>query len=83
MSAKIFLAGKASGIGGHVIAVFDDRDKAATWAQSASAWYGRDHPLYPVTVMGDALLNPSPFPVPPKDDSDEEIRRIFDTLDED
>lgn len=46
-----------------VMAVFHDRDEAQEWADNANQWYGKFHPLTPLTVVGDALFEPRKFPV--------------------
>lgn len=45
-----------------VYAVCDDADKAHATAENANRWYGESHPMTPLTVYQDVLLNPPPFP---------------------
>lgn len=61
----MYIAGHNSRYINTALAVFDDKDKAQAWAESATRWYGEGHPLYPVTVVpNDVLKNPHPFPDP-------------------
>ncbi len=46
-----------------VVASFDDGEKARAWAANANEWYGEDHPLTPLVVVGDVLIEPPLFPV--------------------
>jgi hypothetical protein len=46
-----------------VVAVFGTREAAEAWKDNANEWYGKDHPLYPLTVVDDILDEPRPFPV--------------------
>jgi hypothetical protein len=46
-----------------VVASFDDEEKAREWADNANEWYGEDHPLTPLVVVGDVLIEPPLFPV--------------------
>lgn len=81
MTQNLFIAGKQGRVRDLAVAVFHDRKAAEAWAASASAWYGEGHPLYPLTVWGHTVqLDPTPFPAPAADESDAEIRRIFESL---
>lgn len=46
-----------------VVATFDVHDKAQEWADNANEWYGPLHPLTPLVVVGDVLIEPRLFPV--------------------
>jgi len=46
-----------------VLASFDDGKKAQEWADNANEWYGEGHPLTPLVVVGDVLIEPPLFPV--------------------
>ncbi len=46
-----------------IFALFPTREEAAACAENANQWYGEDHPLTPLTVTGDVLFQPPPFPV--------------------
>jgi hypothetical protein len=46
-----------------IFAMCDNMEKAQEVADNANAWYGPDHPMTPLVVMGDILFEPPPFPV--------------------
>jgi hypothetical protein len=46
-----------------IYAMCDNMEKAQEVADNANAWYGPDHPMFPLVVMGDILFEPPPFPV--------------------
>ena len=46
-----------------ILAVFGDNKTAQEWADNANQWYGEDHPLTPLTVVGDILDEPRQFPI--------------------
>ncbi len=47
----------------HIFAVLPTVEAAHACAENANQWYGEGHPLYPLEVYRDVLLNPPPFPV--------------------
>lgn len=78
MIKRVHAVGKKSNHLTHVVAVFDDREAAHSWAASANRWYGEGHPLTPLVVMSsDVLHNPKNFPDPSN------LDRIFEDIDKD
>jgi len=59
----------------HVAATFDVEAKAQEWADNANEWYGPDHPLTPLVVVGDVLIEPPLFPTPSRLAADKGLDR--------
>jgi hypothetical protein len=46
-----------------IFGFFRDRDAAYAYCANANEWYGEGHPLTPLEVIGDILIEPRLFPV--------------------